>query len=698
MNINKILSGINIGIIILTLLVGFFFYHLYAYIQYDRIQNSNRETAILLANELMESSRKLTSNVRQYAATGDNQYETAYFNIVDERAGNIARAADRVIAPGQKIALVDLMQQYGVTAEELALIEKGNALSDALIALETEAMNAVKGLFKDSNGKYSIKGEPDMEKARGLVFGAEYNNEAAKIMEPLNEFLVKLDKRMDALVEASAHDVERTSLYLCIALVLTLVLSAGSTVYGNRSVCRPLAQLSDFAKNVMTGKYSSRIRMRSSNEIGTLADALDAMLDELEKQLVFSHGALTSLPVPCAIFDKNNKLVFANDPMLQTFNRGGGMESSLGVSSGVFFYNDNSHGTLVTKCLKEETSSNASFSYDRPNGRALHMDGFVKPMRDSKGALSHVILILLDTTDVVEKQEEIKKNGEIMQNVAMSVLDLIDSANGNCEELVNVLVKTDIATEENSAHMHDALTAMEQMNMAVLDISKNAGNASVNAENMRNTALGGQNIVGQSVEAINLVQKNSEELNVEMEKLSSEAKNINQIMIVISDIADQTNLLALNAAIEAARAGEAGRGFAVVADEVRKLAEKTMNATTEVGAAIRNIQAGTSRNMEHVTRAVSSIQEATDLSRSSGESLKEIVETTALSADMVRAIATASEQQSASSAQIQEIVETVDTTLQDVASSIANANNAAKQLNNQMREISRLMEKLNQQV
>lgn len=695
MNINKILSGINIGIIILTLLVGFFFYHLYGYIQHDRIQNTNRENCILLANELMESSRKLTSNVRQYAATGDSQYETAYFDIVDERAGNKPRATDKVIAPGQKISLVDLMQQYGITAEELALIEKGNALSDDLIALETEAMNAVKGLFKDSGGKYTIKDEPNLELARGLVFGAEYNNQTAKIMAPLNEFLVKLDRRMDALVVASAHDVEKTSLYLTIALALMLILSASSTIYGNRSVCRPLAHLSDFAKNVMTGNYSSRIRMRSSNEIGTLAGALDSMLDELEKQLVFSNGALTSLPVPCAIFDRSNKLVFANDPMLQTFNHGS-MESSVGVSSGVFFYNDNSHGTLVTKCLKEETNSNASFSYDRPNGRKLHMDGFVKPMRDNKGKLSHVIIILLDITDVVEKQEEIKKNSEIMQNVAMSVLDLIDSANGNCEELVNVLVKTDTATEENSAHMHDALTAMEQMNMAVLDISKNAGNAALNAENMRTTALGGQNIVEQSVEAINLVQKNSEELSVEMEKLSSEAKSINQIMTVISDIADQTNLLALNAAIEAARAGEAGRGFAVVADEVRKLAEKTMNATTEVGTAIRNIQDGTSRNMDHVTRAVDSIQEATNLSQSSGDSLKEIVETTGLSADMVRAIATASEQQSASSAQIQEIVETVDTTLKDVAESITHANNAAQQLNNQLHEISQLMEKLNQ--
>ena len=694
MSITKTLSGINVAIIILTLLVGFFFYQLYDSIQHTRAQDDNKEIAIALATELMESSRLLTSNVRQYAATGDSQYETVYFNIVDERAGKKPRAMTRTVAPGQTIALTDLMKQYGVTAEEMALVEKGNSLSNALIELETEAMNAVKGIFKDSQGNYTVKGEPDMERARNLVFGSAYNAETVKIMAPLNEFLLALDKRTDALVEAGKQNVERTSMYLCVALVLTLILCISGTVYGKKGVCQPLGELSAFANNVMAGHYDSRLNKTSTNEIGTLANALDGMLDELEKQLLFSRGALASLPVPCAVFNTNNQLVFANEPMLQAFNRGGKMEDSVGVSSGTFFYNEHSRETMVARSLKTGASDKASFKYERANGKFLHMDGYVKPMHDKNGELTNAILILLDTTAIMENQEEIKKNEEMMHSVATSVLDLIAAAHGNCEELVDVLVKTDNATTETSGHMHNALTAMEQMNMAVLDISKNAGNAAVNAENMRNTANGGQSIVEQSVSAITVVQKNSEELSTEMEKLSAEAQSINQIMTVISDIADQTNLLALNAAIEAARAGEAGRGFAVVADEVRKLAEKTMNATTEVGSAIRNIQEGTDRNMEHVNRAVTSIQEATTLSHSSGESLKEIVDATTLSADMVRAIATASEEQSATSAQINEIVETVDTTLQDVAQSIANANNAARQLNEQMQEISHLMDKL----
>ena len=694
MSISKASSAINAGIIILTCLVGYFVFQLYYAIQNNLDLARNKEIAVQLAGELMESSKQLTSYVRQYAATGDSRYEKIYFGIVDERAGKTPRAASRDVAPGQKIALTDLMKQYGVTADEFALVEKGNQLSDALIALETEAMNAVKGIYKDAKGDYTVKGEPNMERARELVFGPAYNAETEKIMAPLNEFFATLEKRTSAQVAASVERVDRNGLFLCFALALTLLLSLISAVYARKGICRPLERLSDFAQKVMAGDYASRIETHSNNEIGTLSRALDAMLDKLESQLAFSRGVLETLPVPCAVFDTEDKLAFANAPMLSTFEHPGKMEDFIGMTSGKFYYNDETRSTSITRCLESGEAASMDFVVERKTGKPMHADIFTKPMLDDKGRLSHAILILLDTTTTFEQQEAIKRNSETMRGVAASVLDLLQAANAACEQLVSVLVKTDKATAETTERMHDTLTAMEQMNMAVLDISKNASDAAASSDNMRNTATDGQNIVGQVVSSINLVQKNSLALRADMEKLSDEAQSINQIMTVISDIADQTNLLALNAAIEAARAGDAGRGFAVVADEVRKLAEKTMSATTEVGSAIENIQQGTRRNMEHVDRAVVSIEEVTGLANTSGDRLKDIVEITALSADMVRAIATASEQQSASSAQINDAVEAVDSTLKDVAVVIADANNAAQQLNGQMAEIRQLMDKL----
>lgn len=157
------------------------------------------------------------------------------------------------------------------------------------------------------------------------------------------------------------------------------------------------------------------------------------------------------------------------------------------------------------------------------------------------------------------------------------------------------------------------------------------------------------------------VQHQSLALKDDMATLDGHARAIDQIMGVISDIADQTNLLALNAAIEAARAGDAGRGFAVVADEVRKLAEKTMTSTTEVGAAIKAIQASAEQSAQQVEQAVRNIAQATELSNKSGASLAEILQMVEHTADEVRAIATASEEQSAASEEITRSVSEVNT-------------------------------------
>ena len=214
--------------------------------------------------------------------------------------------------------------------------------------------------------------------------------------------------------------------------------------------------------------------------------------------------------------------------------------------------------------------------------------------------------------------------------------------------------------EEQAARVGSTATAMEEMNATVMDVARNAGDAAQSSELVRARAIEGATVVQKVITTIDAVHEHSQTLKTDMEDLSRHAQDINQIMGVISDIADQTNLLALNAAIEAARAGEAGRGFAVVADEVRKLAEKTMQSTGDVASAIKAIQASASKSSEQVSVTVRDIEQVTSFAGQSGVMLQEIVQLAEGSADQVRGIATASEQQSATSEEIARSISDVD--------------------------------------
>ncbi len=268
------------------------------------------------------------------------------------------------------------------------------------------------------------------------------------------------------------------------------------------------------------------------------------------------------------------------------------------------------------------------------------------------------------------------------------VVEIATSASG---ELSAQIEHSSRGSEEQSSRVSETATAMEEMNATVLEVAKNASQAAESTAQARDKAQDGAGIVGQVVTGISEVQKQAIALKEDMSALGKQSEAIGQIMNVISDIADQTNLLALNAAIEAARAGEAGRGFAVVADEVRKLAEKTMTATKEVGDAIQGIQNGTRKNIDSVDSTAKMIEEATVLAKKSGDTLSEIVQMVDSAADQVRSIATASEEQSAASEEISRSIEQVASISSETAQAMGEAALAVAELSRQTQVLQNLI-------
>ena len=205
---------------------------------------------------------------------------------------------------------------------------------------------------------------------------------------------------------------------------------------------------------------------------------------------------------------------------------------------------------------------------------------------------------------------------------------------------------------DQAGRVTQVATATDEMSQTVGEIAHNTQSIATSAEDTVKMAKDGEVIVGRSVQEVREIAQSIDESAQSIRTLGDRSTQIGEIVDVINEIADQTNLLALNAAIEAARAGEQGRGFAVVADEVRKLAERTANSTSEIGDMISAIQGDVEKAVTSMNDVTKKVESGVELSGRAGESLHVIVQSVDGLLEMVRQIASSTEEMSATSMEI----------------------------------------------
>ena len=266
----------------------------------------------------------------------------------------------------------------------------------------------------------------------------------------------------------------------------------------------------------------------------------------------------------------------------------------------------------------------------------------------------------LEQAEVAQRQaEQARRQG--MLDAAAALESVVTNVSSAATSLSSQLHQIEKGAADQARRTLDTADTMQELSDTVNSVAQNAAVAANASNEAASVAREGAKLTQHAVEGIRLLQRQSQKLKEDMDILGNHTKNITDIMGVISDIADQTNLLALNAAIEAARAGEAGRGFAVVADEVRKLAEKTIHSTADVDKAIRGIQQSAESNIRQVDEAVKNIEGVTSQIIHSGETLEKITHSVDSTAGQVRTIAAASEQQAAAGESINQAVRHVHT-------------------------------------
>jgi methyl-accepting chemotaxis protein len=243
--------------------------------------------------------------------------------------------------------------------------------------------------------------------------------------------------------------------------------------------------------------------------------------------------------------------------------------------------------------------------------------------------------------------------------------------------------------EEVVAQSGSVATAGEQMAATSNDIAHSCHMTAQNAERANDAALEGAQVVKRSIAAMEAIADRVKTASKTVDSLGGRSEQIGQIVGTIEDIADQTNLLALNAAIEAARAGEQGRGFAVVADEVRALAERTTRATREIGEMIKAIQKETGDAVDAMNQGVSEVENGTVEVEKSGRALESILEQIGSVTEQANQIATAAEEQTATTSEISHNMQRITDIVEQSAAGAQQTDQAASQLTRLAEELHR---------
>lgn len=297
-----------------------------------------------------------------------------------------------------------------------------------------------------------------------------------------------------------------------------------------------------------------------------------------------------------------------------------------------------------------------------------------------------------------KSNDEIGKLATGFNTFAQKIHDTIAQVAKSAGEVASAATEIAAVSDEmanglsqQSAQVHTISSAIEEMNASIVEVARKSVDVAEHAKHDAKSAQEGGIIVNETVREMQSIKQTVTDTANSVEELGKRSEQIGQIIEVINDIADQTNLLALNAAIEAARAGEHGRGFAVVADEVRKLADRTTKATDEIAHSITAIQTETKEAVERMSKGTEQVATGVERASEAGESLKRIVNSSQAAVDMIQSIAAAAEEQSAASAQVANNIENISSFTRQSSEGASQAAEASGQLSAKAEQLQSLV-------
>jgi methyl-accepting chemotaxis protein len=452
-----------------------------------------------------------------------------------------------------------------------------------------------------------------------------------------------------------------------VALAFVLAGSAAGLVLLDRWL-NPVRRMVEVASAVAQGDLTASLAMESEDEIGTLARSLRAMVGNLRGVVDKIQDASVQVASSAGQISTNARLITqgAQSQALAAEETSTSMEE-IAASIQTVAGNAESLASHV-----HQTSSSIT-----------EMSTSIEQVARSAGTLAETVGKATTTI------EEMAASVDHLARNLESVSHTVRGASETVEDMASFIAAASRNAEELSSAAQKTSLTVSRMTAEVKQVAEIAEEADRIARKASEDARSGDEAVGRTVEGMKRVSESMETSARVIGGLGRRSQEIGKILEVIEEIADQTNLLALNAAIEAARAGEAGRGFAVVADEVRKLAERSVEAAKEIAEVVRQVQQDTTSAVETTRAGAAEAKEGIALTDRSGLALRSILESVSRSSGLMAQIAGATAKQSQASAEALATVSHMSAATHQVTSAVKEQAEGSKQIRQAMESIKR---------
>jgi methyl-accepting chemotaxis protein len=475
--------------------------------------------------------------------------------------------------------------------------------------------------------------------------------------------------------------------FLIIFINIVCALILGSIV--SKIISTPLKKIISGIKEAEKGHLADVINLDSNDEIGSIAAAINQFTGNLRKNI---FGTINKLSEG----DFGNEVSVTNEKN----------EITLAI---------NKIGRTLRELKNESDLLNLGYTNGNTDTRinAKNFAGGYKDIVDNVNkSINDIVQVVRSGYSTMQKftegdltarmegnykgnfegyKNKINHLGESLESLVEEVSIAITAAGSASDEIASSMQEMAAGSEEQSQQTTEVAGAVEEMTKTILETTKNAETATEASKDYGNIAKEGGVVVRETVEGMNKIAEVVKQSADTVQALGKSSDEIGEIIQVIDDIADQTNLLALNAAIEAARAGEQGRGFAVVADEVRKLAERTTKATKEIAAMIKRIQKDTEGAVESMEKGTVEVERGRQLADKAGTSLTQIISGADKVVNIVSQVAAASEEQSAASEQISKNVEAINNVTQQNSAALQQVAKATEDLDRLTEDLRKLV-------